>query len=215
MLPIQKKFIKYNISPRNGAKIQYIVIHDTGNTNKGANAIMHYNYFNGGNRKASADFFVDDSNIIQTVDYTKNYSWHCGDGGGKYGITNSNSIGIEICINSDGNYAKAFQNAVELVAYLMKELNIPIERVVRHYDASTKSCPQSMMANNWQAWKEFKIEVEKELNPVAQWKLDAVEFLGKHGIISDVEGWKKKIDEPAPVWMIMVVAMNILKKLMK
>ena len=53
--------------------------------------------------------FVDDSNIIQTVDYTKNYSWHCGDGEGKYGITNKNSIGIEICVNSDGNYAKAFQ----------------------------------------------------------------------------------------------------------
>ena len=80
---------------------------------------------------------------LQVNDYAKYYTWHCGDGKGKYGITNSNSIGIEICINSDGNYNIAFQNAVELTKHLMKELNIPIERVVRHYDASRKTARQA------------------------------------------------------------------------
>ena len=38
----------------------------------------------------------------------------------------------------------------------MSELNIPIERVVRHFDASRKNCPASMSANNWMEWYKFK-----------------------------------------------------------
>jgi N-acetylmuramoyl-L-alanine amidase CwlA len=154
MLPIQKKLINHNFTKGTNDP-KYIVIHDTGNSSNGANANAHYNYFNGGNRNASAHIFVDDSNIIQTVDF-KDSSWHCGDGYGKYGITNQNSIGIEICINSDGDYNKAVSNAIELTKSLMKEYNIGIDNVVRHYDASGKNCPQSMSSNSWQKWKEFK-----------------------------------------------------------
>lgn len=78
------------------------------------------------------------------------------DGNGAYGISNSNSIGIEICINSDGNYETAFSNAIELTKSLMKKYNIPVTRVVRHYDASRKSCPNSMKANNWAKWNTFR-----------------------------------------------------------
>lgn len=153
MLPIQKKLIKYNYS--SGNKPTYLVIHDTGNTASGANALAHYNYFNGGDRQSSAHYFVDSNNIIQTVEH-HNASWHCGDGGGKYGITNYNSIGIEICINRDGTYAKAVSNAVDLANYLMNTLSIPSNRVVRHYDASRKNCPGSMSSNNWASWINFK-----------------------------------------------------------
>ena len=158
MIQINKKQIAYNKTARMQKPV-YIVIHDTGNTGKGANANAHFNYFNSGNRNSSADFFVDDTQVLQVNDYTKYYTWHCGDGKGKYGITNSNSIGIEICINSDSNYNTAFQNAVELTKYLMKELNIPLERVVRHYDASRKNCPASMNKNNWALWGTFKKEI--------------------------------------------------------
>lgn len=153
---INKMIIKYNKTTSKGRTIKYIVIHDTGNTSKGAGVRNHYKYFNGGNRNASADFFVDDKEIGQFTDYKNEYSWHVGDGKGKYGITNSNSIGIEICINSDGDYEKAFNNAVELTKKLMKELNIPADRVVRHYDASRKSCPNSMKSSNWSRWEKFK-----------------------------------------------------------
>lgn len=153
---IEKKIIKYNKTAKKGRKVEYIVIHDTGNTSKGANVDSHFRYFNGGNRNASADFFVDDNKVAQFTNYKDEYSWHVGDGKGKYGITNANSIGIEICVNSDGNYQKAYNNAVELVKFLMKELNLPISKVVRHYDASRKSCPKSMMSNSWGKWNEFK-----------------------------------------------------------
>ena len=103
------KQIKYNHSLRN-SKIKYIVVHDTGNTGRGSNAKAHFNYFNGGNRGSSADIFVDDTSVWYVNDYKKYYSWHCGDGKGRYGITNSNSIGVEMCINLDGNYNEALKN---------------------------------------------------------------------------------------------------------
>ena len=93
--------IKYNRSARNGAVIRYIVVHDTGNTTRGANATAHYNYFNSGDRSSSADFFVDDTQILCVNDYRKYYTWHCGDGHGEYGITNANPVGAEFCINDN------------------------------------------------------------------------------------------------------------------
>lgn len=155
MPEIEKLQIAYNRAKRTSS-IKYIVIHDTGNKSKGADANSHYRYFNGGNRNSSADFFVDDTKILQVNDYTKYQTWHVGDGKGKYGIANSNSIGIEICVNADGDYFKAFTKTVELTRYLMKELDIPIENVVRHYDASRKNCPASMCDDNWAKWKKFK-----------------------------------------------------------
>lgn len=156
------KQIAYNRSSRNGEGIKYIVIHDTGNSASGANANAHYNYFNGGDRSSSADFFVDDTQVLCVNDYYKYYTWHCGDGHGKYGITNRNSIGIEICINSDGNRDVAITKTISLVKELMEELNIPIDRVVRHYDASRKNCPASMNKNNWSEWFEFKRRLQNE-----------------------------------------------------
>ena len=147
--------IAYNRTTRK-EKPTYIVIHDTGNKSKGADANAHYNYFNSGNRQSSADIFVDDKGALKVNDYNTYYTWHCGDGNGKYGITNSNSVGVEICVNSDGDYDKAVKNAIVAVRGLMAELHIPISRVVRHYDASKKLCPASMSANNWEDWDQFK-----------------------------------------------------------
>ena len=138
------KQIAYNRSKRT-QPIKYIVIHDTGNPNKGSNAQSHFNYFNGGNRDSSADFFVDSDGVWQVNDYTKYYTWHCGDGKGKYGITNQNSIGVEMCINADGDYEKAFANTIDLAKELMAQLDIPLDRVVRHYDASRKKLSRRLL----------------------------------------------------------------------
>lgn len=76
-MDIIKRFINYNTSSRKGTQIKYIVIHDTGNNSKGANAEAHYRYFNGGNRSASAHYFVDDKIILQIVEDEK-AAWHVG-----------------------------------------------------------------------------------------------------------------------------------------
>lgn len=203
-MKINKKQIAYNISKRNTAAT-YIVIHDTGNKNKGADAEAHFKYFNGGNRNSSADFFVDDKQILQVNDYLKNYTWHCGDGKGKYGITNANSIGIEICVNSDGNYEKAYANAIELTKQLMEELNITVDRVVRHYDASRKNCPASMSSQNWALWNDFRkaLIAQGELTSVN----DIVWELAHRGIITDKALWLKKLEtDTNSYWLARKVA---------
>lgn len=186
--------IKYNINPRGSSKIKYIVIHDTGNKSTGANARAHFNYFNGGNRNSSADCFIDDKEVLWINNYEKYYSWHCGDGKGKNGITNNNSIGIELCVNKDGDYNKAFNNLTEETARIAKELNIPLENIVRHFDASGKICPASMSGNNWEKWKQFKSEVKEKLkpsvNPIVEYTSinDIVWELNHRGIVEDTKG---------------------------
>ena len=157
-MEINKKIIKFNTSIRGTEKIKYIVIHDTGNVKIGAGAENHYKYFSGGDRQASAHYFVDDKQVLQIIEDDK-ASWHVGDGKGKNGITNRNSIGIEICVNPDSNYDVALQKTIELVNFLMEKHNIPKENVVRHFDASGKICPKSMSKNNWAKWNEFDSKI--------------------------------------------------------
>lgn len=147
-MPIRQNYSKRLNQPK------YIVVHDTANKKVGAGALAHYKYFDSAYRAASAHYFVDDSNIIETVEVSL-VAWHCGDGRNRYGINNSNSIGIEICINEDSDYKKALDQARELIRFLMKYYSIPKSRVVRHYDASRKICPGTMAADNWKPWKEF------------------------------------------------------------
>jgi len=151
MIAITQKISAYNHSGNN--PIQYIVCHDTGNTTDTPEG--NANYFGGGNRNASAHYFVGDSSIVQVVEDI-NAAWHCGDGNNMNGINNHNSLGIEMC-NTNGQITEATEiNMLDLVKEKMIEYNVPIERVVRHYDASYKNCPAPWSANNWAKWYEFK-----------------------------------------------------------
>jgi N-acetylmuramoyl-L-alanine amidase CwlA len=67
-----------------------------------------------------------------------------------------------MCINADGDYDTAFSNTIALTKYLMSELEIDKDHVVRHYDASRKDCPMSMDKNNWAKWTEFKKRLSEE-----------------------------------------------------
>lgn len=161
--PVKRNFTSRGKNP----KILYLVIHDTGNTGVGANALNHKNYVGTNSRKASAHYFVDDHSIVQFVG--DSFAAHAvGDGHGRYGITNENSLNVEMCINSDGDYAKTYKNTVELAKNLMKKFNISIDRVVRHYDASRKNCPGHMRQRNWAKWWQFKEDIKKPI----EWKID-------------------------------------------
>lgn len=139
---------------RANRKIKYLVIHYTaGRKSTPGSAVNTRNVFL--RRAASADFCVDDTTIIQVnPDLNKYYCWAVGDGNGKYGITNTNSISIEMCSTLDdgadshkSNHVgwhitdDVFNNTVKLAKYLMKKYDISVDRVVRHYDASRKLCP--------------------------------------------------------------------------
>src|SRR5471030_1693523 len=51
----------------------------------------------------------------------------------------------------------------------MNKYNIGIDNVVRHYDASRKSCPGSVMVNNWSKWYDFKDRLQRAIT--GAWKL--------------------------------------------
>ena len=72
-----------------------------------------------------------------------------------------------MCINSDGDFDKTYKNTLDLVKHLMGKYNISIDKVVRHYDASRKSCPDTWSENNWDGWDKFKsdLQVKKDYTP--------------------------------------------------
>ena len=188
MVQVTKKLIKYNHSGVN--KPAYIVIHETGNTDIGADAERHYRYFNGGDRGASAHYFVDDKQIIQVVEHNVQ-SWH---NGKKYvpnpvvpQCNNSNSVGIEICVNQDGDYSKAISNAVELTKKLMKELNIQSDNVIRHYDSCGKQCPAKMLREP-KLWTDFKKAIQSIQKDSEYEK--AIQVLVESNIIGSPAAWQ-------------------------
>ena len=156
---IIKNISKYNNSSRNGNGIRYIVIHYTGNKTDTAKA--NANYFATGNRNASAHYFVDSTSIYQSVEDNR-AAWHVGVNYGSknlFGIcTNRNSIGIEMCSNGGKISDATFNKTVELTKYLMKKYDIPGNKVVRHYDVCSKSCPgwKGWIPSDESIWKKFK-----------------------------------------------------------
>ena len=143
-------------------KIEYIVLHYTAGSKSSpdcAKAVKSVFEM----RKASADFAVDDKDIVQfNPDIANNYTWAVGDpkntasgGASLYGVcTNRNSVSIEMCsvllsgwsarwANHEGwcFTERTIENARKIVRILMQKYHIPIENVVRHYDASGKLCP--------------------------------------------------------------------------
>lgn len=161
---------------KGGNTKEYIVVHDTGNRTDSDEG--NANYFCTGKRNASAHYFVDDDSITQVV-LDDDCSFHCGDGNGKYGITNKNSIGIELCRVNDNTTETTKNNAIDLIRMLMNKYNIPIEKVVRHYDASRKICPSSMSANNWAKWNEFKARLSQQSEP-NKWMQNSIGWWYRH-----------------------------------
>lgn len=166
MLPIQRKITQYNRTIRSNKKNEYIVIHYVGAVSSAKNNAV---YYANNKLKASAHYFVDENSIWQSVE-DKDNAWHCG--GGLQGAnghtfhqkcTNANSIGIEMCCkkNSLGVWyfeEETVKNTIDLVEYLMKKYNIPIDRVIRHYDVTGKQCPAPYVNEN--SWAEFKNKIK-------------------------------------------------------
>lgn len=162
---INQKLSKYNQQSRNGLSVKYIVIHYVGAISSAKNNCI---YFAGGNRQASAHFFVD-SAIWQSIPLNK-AAWHCGGGYQDYGAkmidgnrgatlhgkcVNNNSIGIELCCKRDGKgrivpSETAIKTAIPLVRWLMDKYNVPASRVIRHFDVTGKCCPNGYVSKT--AW---------------------------------------------------------------
>lgn len=133
---------------------KWITIHETDNINATADATAHAKLqYNGNSRNAHWHYQVDSDEIIQSVPDNVD-AWAAGDG--LNGPGNDTSLHIEICVNSDGNYKKACENAAWLVRYLMSKYNLGIEKVVQHNKWSGKNCPRHLRAGDWGlTWASF------------------------------------------------------------
>ena len=143
--------------------IKYLAIHYTAGASSAPGRAKNMKNSWEKSKRASADFGVDDRDMVQFNPDPKSYRcWSVGDkknpysgGGSLYRVaTNSNTISIEVCSNlkKGTNASKAnhegwyfteatLNNAVRLSKILMRKYNIPIERVVMHYTISGKVCP--------------------------------------------------------------------------
>ena len=196
-LTIQKHSSTHNTSSCPNRTIKYIVIHYTAglksHAGKGKDVC---DMWSKSDRPGSADFVVDEGSIAwqYNPDLKNRKTWHCGgslQGSGSHDYykicTNANSIGIEMCsdkkkvtkhlYSSDNDWyitEETWKSAVALAAMLLKRYGLPLSRMIRHADVTSKECPSFMVGKKKnvmydnktgeQVWKEFKQDVQDALN---------------------------------------------------
>ena len=181
-LNIIKKTGITNTTIKSNRKIEFIVLHYTaGTSSKKGSAQAVATYFARPVAKASADFIVDDAEIVQYNGSIENrYCWAVG--GSKYRTLsnslagryynickNTNSISIEMCSNkkntkslsaSDNDWyltEATVNNAIKLTKHLMEKYNIKADHVITHNMVNGKLCPQPWVKNEdaLKGWKDF------------------------------------------------------------
>ncbi len=133
-----------------------ICVHNTANDASAKNEIS---YMVNNTSSTSFHLAVDDIEAWQGLPLDR-AGWHAGDGA--TGGGNRKTIGVEICYSKSGGekFAKAEENAAELIAQLLKERNWGIERVKKHQDFSGKYCPRRTLDLGWERFLQM---VKKKL----------------------------------------------------
>lgn len=163
-------------NPRN-----YLTIHQTGNTDEGSNAMAHHRLQARSGVGYGWHWQVDDEMAIQTHDHSFKI-WHAGDNRGK---GNTESISIEICVNSDGNYKKSVENGAKLAAMILKEENIDISRMVQHNYWSGKDCPHEIRyGKDGITWTDFVNKVKNYLEGDEEVKEEYMERIQERYMIN-------------------------------
>lgn len=175
-LDLEVNFIPENSVGRRNRKMvpTLITIHNTGNTDKGANANAHSKLVNrpqayfyiskktGRKVYLTWHFTVDDGKVIKHLRLDEQ-GLHASSS-----LGNSSSIGIEICMNSDIDQQAAFARAAKLVAVLRYDLGIKASNIRAHYNWSKKPCPALLLDNNklGKKWDNFLELCEHEYNSI-------------------------------------------------
>ena len=140
--------------PGNKRKIKYIVIHETDNNSKGADAENHAQFLSVNNKTSTSwHYTVDDKEIYHHIPDNEVAHHAATKDGNLYGI------GIELCVNEGGNFEKTFENGAKLVAYLLKEYGLNVDAIRTHNDFSGKDCPHTILRDN--RMSEFKNKVKR------------------------------------------------------
>lgn len=177
---INESLLPVNPYTRTGIKLKKvmgIVIHWTANKGKGASDTAHYRYYSGGaisaKSYASAHYFCDGDSILRVIPDNE-MAYHVGARSyrtnrlGSY--PNNMTIGVETCVNADGDFKKALDRSAWLVAKLLKDNKLGIDDLYRHYDVTGKDCPRYFVydatakefglgGSAAKAWSAFKAQV--------------------------------------------------------
>lgn len=192
-----------NFTPGRSQKVKYLVIHYT--SNNGDTAKNNADYFAREKVGASAHYFCDEAEIWQSVKDTDT-AWHCGAKTYKHPeCRNSNSIGIEICMNDKNGKVRqgSIDTAAELARYLMKRYGILLANVIRHHDVTGKDCPAPMVSDPalWDAFKKSLIKEEddevryKYYDDMPDWAQPTVKKLMDKGYIKGEGGGVLNLSE--------------------
>lgn len=157
---------------------EWITVHNTGNTARGANAEMHTTYVDRVSPEPSWHFTVDDLDVFQELPVHV-AGYHAGDGDGE---GNNLSIGIEVCMHEGINWEKAKTNAVKLIALLCTELGIDADHVVPHRYWSGKNCPQRILAEGWGNFHKRIVEEVKGMEKPDAWAEEAYRWAVENGV---------------------------------
>ena len=189
-----------NYQKERKAKIEWIVMHYTGNKNDTAknNAI----YFHNNVVEASSHYFVDDNDVYQSV-RDEDVAWHCG--AKEYlhpYCRNDNSLGVEMCGHFANNKIYASEqtllNSAKLVRMLSNKYNIPIDHVIRHYDVTGKKCPSYWIDNNGlEDFKEMVTSFNKDKVSVVMCTYNGEKYLK--------ESIESVINQTYSNWELMIV----------
>lgn len=148
----------------NDDNVLWVVVHDTGLKTAGIDAEhltkgQYNSAYSGASRDASWTYTVDDYTIYQSYEDTVTL-WHATDGKSEGG-GNLNGIGIEMCVNCDGNFEACMYNDARLIGHLLKTYSLGMLNMKQHYDFySNKNCPQVIRDSD--RWFEFLTLVEWE-----------------------------------------------------
>jgi N-acetylmuramoyl-L-alanine amidase len=157
---------------------EYVTIHSTASPS--STARQERSWLTNPNNTVTASFHivVDEKEAVECIPLNE-VAWHAGDGRGP---GNTKSIGVEIC--ESGDREKTLQNAAELVAKLLHERKLGIDRVKQHFDWSGKNCPRILRDTG--RWPEFLSMVRSELEKLQKpqhWAQKYYDFLRGKGIV--------------------------------
>lgn len=214
--------------PGYSLKPNSITIHNTGNKQKNANALMHTKYVDETKNYVSWHFTVDDKCIYQELPINEN-AWHATDG--REGKGNRTSIAIEICEHEGINWTKAKDNAIKLVFYLFD--NAPSLKqksynghVVPHQHWHDKYCPHRILDEGWSKFMGrfhvIKQEIYKIKEKDENWKQklgeEAINYLDKFitgdlDLLTTPKAWKNKdlIHDKTDLWLLFVMLSRVMK----
>lgn len=164
---------------RKRSSTQYVVVHNTGMAAPSATAKGLNDYIHSTTREASWHFAVDDHEAYQHVPIDE-IAWHAGDGShvfgevwsGGIGGGNQNGVSIETCVYAGIDFSMCMRNLAKLVASLLIQYDLGIDRVKQHWDFSGKDCPQ--VIRHADRWDELLSLVRLEM--FAQTELKDVHF---------------------------------------